>query len=37
MSAVQGNNLACAGQYEAAVEYFTKAIQLDGFDYRYLK
>jgi len=31
---VQGNAKACEGQYVAAIEYFTKAIQLDSTDYR---
>ena len=31
---VQGNTMACQGQYVAAIEYFTKAIQLDSSDYR---
>ena len=32
--AVQGNAMACQGQYVVAVECFTKAIQLDSSDYR---
>jgi len=31
---VQGNSMACQGQYVTAIECFTKAIQLDGSDYR---
>jgi len=31
---VQGNTKACEGQYVAAIEFFTKAIQLDSTDYR---
>jgi len=33
-AAVKGNEMACQGQYVAAIEFFTKAIQLDSSDYR---
>lgn len=33
--AIQGNAMACQGQYVVAVECFTKAIQLDSSDYRF--
>jgi len=33
---VQGNSMACQGQYVTAIEFFTKAIQLDSSDYRWV-
>lgn len=33
--AIQGNSMACQGQYVSAIECFTKAIQLDSSDYRF--